>query len=219
MKRMLILPVLLAAGIAVAQTPAAPGVPSAPAPAGTAPAVHVGPAKIGVIAFQVAVSQTNEFQRDFSDLEKKYEPKRQQLKALSDEVDTLTKQMQTQAATLNDAQRADRAHQIDDKKKQLDRSAQNAQNDYQGEVQELFSTTAQKVYDVLSTYAQQRGYTLVLDISGKQTPIMYALPATNITKDVVAAYNLKSGVPAPPPPAPAPASHTHPSTAPKGPGR
>jgi outer membrane protein len=46
-----------------------------PAPAAAAPA---GPAKIAVIAFQVAVAQTNEGQRNFADLQKKYEPKRQQ---------------------------------------------------------------------------------------------------------------------------------------------
>ena len=32
--------------------------------------------KIAVIAFQAAVTQTNEFQRNFADLQKKYEPKR-----------------------------------------------------------------------------------------------------------------------------------------------
>lgn len=223
MKRILILPVLLAAGVAFAQTPAAPGIPAAPEPAGAAPAQPAGPTKIAVVAFQIAVSQTNEFQRNFADLQKKYEPRRQQLKTLSDQIDTLTKQLQGQAATLSDAQRADRARAIDDKKKELDRSAQDARNDYQGEVQELFSTTAQKVYDVLSTYAQQHRYTLVLDVSGKQTPIMYAVPSTNITQEVVDAYNLKSGVPAPPQPSAtkpgAPTHHAAPSSAPKGPGR
>lgn len=223
MKRLFVLPVLLGAGMAVAQMPGSPGMPSAPAPAGAATAQPAGPTKIAVVAFQIAVSQTNEFQRNFADLQKKYEPKRQQLKTLSDQIDTLTKELQTQAATLSDAQRADRARDIDEKKKQLQRSAQDDQNDYQGEVQELFASTAQKVYDVLSTYAQQHGYTLVLDVGGQQSPIMYAPATVNITKEVVEAYNVKSGVPAPPQPAAttpsAPATHPRPSTAPKGPKR
>jgi len=37
------------------------------------------------------VGQTNEFQRNFADLQKKYEPKRQQLKTLNDEVENLTR--------------------------------------------------------------------------------------------------------------------------------
>lgn len=225
MKRLLVLPVLLAFGVSLhAQMPDAPGLPSASAGA-TTPAPHVGPAKIAVIALQVAVGKTNEFQRNFADVQKKYEPKRQQLKALSDEIDTLTKQLQAQAATLSEADRASRARTIDEKKKQLDRDAQDAQGDFQQAVQELYTNAASKVYDVMNAYAQQHGYTLVLDIATRQTPVLYALPSTDITQAVVDAYNVKSGVPAPPPAATtsaspkAPAAAPHHSTAPKGPGR
>jgi outer membrane protein len=179
-----------------AQTPASarPAVASAAAPA--------GPTKIAVIAFQVAVGQTYEFQRNFADLQKKWDPKRQELKRLSDDIDASTKSLQTQSAALSDADRANRARQIDDKKKQLDRSAEDAQNDFQQAVQELYAGTASKVYDVLSTYAQQNGYTLILDVASQQTPVLYALPTLDITKTVIDAYNVKSGVPAPPPAAP-----------------
>ncbi len=215
MKRLIVIPVLMATGLALtsaAQT-AAPARPAAAA--STAPA---GPTKIAVIAFQVAVGQTNEFQRSFADLQKKWEPKRQELKRLSDDVDASTKTLQTQGATLSDAERANRAKQIDDKKKTLDRSAEDAQNDFQQEMQNLYSGTASKVYDVLSTYAQQNGFTLVLDVAGQQTPILYAVPAMDITKPVIEAYNVKSGVPAPPqaaPSAPAPAGQTPRPAAPK----
>ena len=220
MKRLLALSALLGSALAlnaVAQMPDAPGVPSAPAAAATAPA---GPTKIAVIAFQVAVSKTNEFQRNFADLQKKYDPKRQQLKALSDEIDASTKQLQAQAATLSDAERASRAKAIDDRKKQLDRQAEDAQNDVQQEMQQVYSGTASKVYDVLSAYAQQNAYTLVLDVAGQQTPILYALPTTNVTQAIVDAYNLKSGVPAPvPASASTPSAAPHRPAAPKAPQR
>lgn len=196
MKRLLALSALLASGLALssaAQTPAAP------APAATSAAA--GPAKIAVIAFQVAVGQTNEFQRAFGDLQKKYEPKREQLKSLNDEVERLTKDLQAQGDKLSDTERATRAKTLDEKKKQLDRSAEDAQNDFQGEMQELYSTTASKVYDVLKSYSEQHGFTVVLDIAAQQTPVLYAVPSTDITKPVVEAYNVKSGVPAPPQPA------------------
>jgi outer membrane protein len=189
MKRSLALIVTLASGLvlsAAAQTPVAPA--SAPA----------GPAKIAVIAFQVAVAQTNEGQRNFADLNKKYDPRRQQIKVLSDELDGLTKQLQAQSDKLSDAERASRAKTIDDKKKQLDRSTEDAQNDYSAEMQELYNGLASKVYDVLANYAQQQGFTLVLDVAQQQTPVLYASEPTNITKQIVDAYNVKSGVPAPP---------------------
>ena len=203
MKRSFVLATLLASGFALtaaAQTPAA------------APAAPAGPSKIAVIAFQVAVAQTNEGQRNFADLQKKYQPKENVLKAQDDEIQSLTKQLQAQAATLSDADRASKARTIDEKKKKLDRDAEDLRTQGGQDAQEMYNTLASKVYDVLSAYAQQQGYTLVLDISQQQNPILFALPSTDITKPVVDAYNVKSGVPAPPPQAPsAPAAAPKPA--------
>ena len=193
----------MASGIVLGAAAQTPAESAAAAPANTPATSAAAPAtpKIAVIAFQVAVGQTNEFQRNFADLQKKYDPKRQQLKALNDEIDNLTKQLQAQGDKLNDAERATRAKQIDDKKKQLQRDGEDASNDFQNEMQEMYQGLASKVYDVLSTYAQQHGYTLVLDVAQQQTPVLYAVDSTNITKPIIDAYNVKSGVPAPPQPA------------------
>ena len=196
---------MLASGMvlrAAAQTQAAP----AAAPAAV-------PAKIAVVAFQLAVAQTNEGQRDFGDIQKKYAPKEAALKALSDEIDSLTKQLQTQAATLSQAEQASKAKVIDEKKKQLDRDSEDARNDFQADIQEMYNALASKVYDVMSSYAEQQGFTLVLDISQQQTPVLFSANGTNITKQVIDAYNLKSGVPAPPPTAAGPGSQSAPRQA------
>ncbi len=195
MKRSLALVLLLASGMvlsAAAQTPAAP---AESAPAAAAPA---GPAKIAVIAWEPAVAQTNEGQRDFADLQKKYAPKEAALKSLNDEIESLTKQLQEQGPTLSEVERANRSKAIDDKKKQLDRETEDLRNDGQQDMQDMFSSLQAKVYDVMQSYAEQQGYTLVLDISQQQSPVLFATATTNITKQVIDAYNLKSGVPAPP---------------------
>lgn len=199
--------VLGSALTAAAQTPATPkpAAPAAPAASATA-----GPAKVAVIAFQAAVAQTNEFQRDLADLQKKYDPKRQQLKTLSDQIDALTKQVQAQGANLSDAEREAKARTIDEDKKKLDRDTQDAQGDFQNDMQEVVNKVAAKVGETMTDYAQKHGFTLVLDASQQeqQAPtVLYAVPASDITKAVIDAYNEKSGVPAPPaaaPDAPAP---------------
>lgn len=197
MKRSLVIILMLASGFVL----------STAAQTSTAPEAHAGPAKVAVIAFQAAVGQTNEFQRNFADLEKKYEPKRQQLKALSDEIDSLTKQLNAQGDKLSAAERNHHAKAIDEKKKQAQRIAEDAQADFSGEMQDIYKGVAGKVYDVLTSYAKQQGYTLILDeaTSQQQAPVvLYATQDIDITKAVIDAYNLKSGVPAPPPPAAAP---------------
>ena len=191
MKHSLAIVVMLASGIALS---AAAQTPSAPAPA--------GPTKIAVISFQAAVGQTNEFQRNFADLQKKYEPKKTQLKTMADEIDTLQKQLQAQGDKLSDAERASRAKVIDDKQKSAQRLAEDARNDLQGEMQEIYNGVAGKVFDTLTKYSQQQGYTLVVDNSGSQQQapvVLYYTPSTDITKAVIDAYNVSSGVPAPPP--------------------
>jgi outer membrane protein len=196
MKRSLAVIFTLASGLvlsAAAQT----------SPASAAPA---GPAKVAVIEFQAAVAQTNEFQRNMADLQKKYEPKRNQLKTMADEIDSLEKALQAQGDKLSPAEQASRAKTIDDKKKQAQRFQEDAQNDLQGEMQETYNGVATKVFDVLTAYSQLQGFTLVLDrtTNQQQAPVvLYASDNTDITKAIIDAYNLKSGVPAPPPQAPA----------------
>jgi outer membrane protein len=202
MKRSFVLALSLASLMTLSAAGQSLALPSAP----NAPAAPAGPAKIAVLAFKVAVAQTNEGQRDFADLQKKYAPREAQLKALSDEVDSLTKQLQAQADKLSDVERASKAKVIDDKKKKLDRDAEDAKSDFQQEMGDTYNSLASKVYDVLAAYVEQQGYTLVLDISEQQNPVLYADPSIEITKPVIEAYNAKSGVPAPPAQAGAPAA-------------
>ena len=193
--------------------PAAP-MPSAPAPASAA-AVAATPAKVAIIQFQQAVGATNEGQRDFAELRKKFEPKQGQLKTQSDEIDALKKQLQTQSATMSDTARADLTRSIDEKTKSLQRSAEDAQNDFQTEMGETYQKLAEKVYQVVQTYAAQSGFTLVLDASAQQSPVLWATQGTDISEAIVSAYNQKSGVPAQPSAAGAPPTSTTPrSTAP-----
>jgi outer membrane protein len=190
MKTHLVLTAALFSGFALgasAQTGAAPDASAAE-----------GPAKIAVIAFQAAVTQTNEFQRNFADLQRKFGPKRDQLKTLSDQITAQQKQLQTQSATLSDAERERQSRAIGDKQKQLQRDQEDDQNDFQQEMQDTFNGVASKVGDVLIAYAQEHGYTLVLDGGEQQTQtVLYASPATDISKAILDAYNAKSGVPAP----------------------
>jgi outer membrane protein len=184
MKRTLALVLTLASGFALG---AAAQTPSAPAPV-----------KIAVIAFQAAVGQTNEFQRNFADLQKKFEPKEAQLKAANEDLDNLKKQLQAQGDKLTETERKSKARTIDEKAKQLQRSIDDTRNDFQHEMQEMYGTVAAKVYDVLSSYAKQEGYTLVLDVAQQQGAVLWATDSTVITKQVTDAYNVKSGIPAPP---------------------
>ena len=167
-------------------------------PASTAAAPAADGQRIAVIAFQAAVAQTNEFQRNYADLAKKFQPKQQQIHTLTDEICSLTKQLQDTTAKLSDAQTTSLTKQLEDKKKKLPRDTEDAQTDYKAEVQQMMNATAQKVGQVMTSFAQLRGYNLVIDAGQEESSlVLYAAPATDITQAVIDAYNQESGVPAP----------------------
>lgn len=208
MKRSLFLVCLLASGMGAAGFAQAGTVNPDPAPVPV-----TGATKIAIINFQQAVGATNEFQRDYADLLKKYQPREQTLQQQNAEIETLKKQLQDQSAKLTDTDRETRMRSIDDRTKTLQRAAEDLRNDEQSDGQETFQQVGQKVFDVMSTYAQQNGFSLVLDASQQNSGVFWASPGANITKAIVDAYNTKSGIPAPPPSVPsAPAPHAPPTS-------
>jgi outer membrane protein len=215
MNRTLALVSALGAGLltaTVSAQTAAPAAPAAPAPAPVAP--QAIPAKIALIAFEQSVFATNEGQKAVQDVQKKYEPKKAQIDSLAQEVDSLKKQLQSAPATLSDEERTSRLKNIDLKEKQLNRDAEDATAAYNADLQEAYGKLAQKVNLTMRKYVQDNGFTLLLDVSGQQSPVLWAIPQTDVTEAVINAYNVASGVAAPPPSAPS-ASRPRSTTAPK----
>jgi outer membrane protein len=197
MKRSLLAIAALATTFAVGAMAQTNEPPSAPSPASATEAPPTGVTKLAVIAFQPAVASTNEGRQALAKVQQKFEPKQTELKGLSDEIDTLKKQLQSSGSTLSQDARAAQLRTIDDKEKSLQRQAQDAQTDYQQAMSEAFQGIAQKFYAVMQDYAQSNGYGLVLDMSSQQTPVVWASKGADITAAVVKEYNQKSGIAAP----------------------
>ena len=208
----------LAASSLLAQTTKAPAT-ATPRPAAPAAQAEVKPeaipAKVAVIAFEQGVVATNEGQRAVLDIQKKYEPKKTAIDAQSAEVDSLKKQYQALPTTISDEERAARLKTIDDKTKALQRDVEDAQNSYNTDVQEAYGKVAQKFGGTAVKYAQDHGFTLLLNEGGQQQlpTVLWWQRGTDITQAVIDAYNIASGVPAPPPQAPT-APRRAPATAP-----
>jgi outer membrane protein len=155
------------------------------------------PTKIGTINIQSAIVATNDGQRDLQVLEKKFDPKKNELKSLSDEINSLKKQLETQGPKLNDDTRANLARQIDSRQKTLSRAQEDAQNDFAEQQNEVIQRILQKLLPTVSKYAKDNGISLVVDGSKPwpEWPTLWASPSIDITKVVVDIYNLQSGTP------------------------
>jgi outer membrane protein len=191
MKRTLakFLPMVLLSVTALAQTgSAAPATATTPAP---------GASKVGIINIQQAIMLTNEGKRDLEALEKKFEPQRTSLQNLQKEVQSMQDQLKTQGDKLNDEARAKLVRDIETKQKSLQRQLEDAQSEYQGAQGELVNRIGGKLMEVLDKYAKDRGYSMILDVSNPQSPVLWAGASTDVTKDIADAFNATSNVPAP----------------------
>jgi Skp family chaperone for outer membrane proteins len=177
----------------------------AQAPGATTPAVP----KVGIVAIQAAIANTNEGKKELDVLQQRFSPKQAELKGLNDEIEGLKKQLQTQGDKLSEEERGNRVRTIEAKQKTLQRNLDDAQTEYQQAEQEVVNRLGTKMLKVMEDYAQKNGYTVIMDVSSPQTPVLYAAESTNITKQLVDAYNVAnpSAAPAPAvPSAPAPKS-------------
>jgi len=165
---------------------------AAPVTAATAPAA---PGRIGIVDIQTAIVGTNEGQRDFEALRKKFEPKSNELEALRREVEELKKQLSTTGDKLNEDARGNLLKQIDSKQKTLQRNYEDANNDLQAQQNEIASRIGQKMMEVLDKYAKEHGYSIILDYSGQASPVLWAATSVDVTPILIEAYNGVSGVP------------------------
>lgn len=88
----------------------------------------------------------------------------------------------------------------------LDRRRSDFQEDASAAQQEVLERIGRKMVDVLDRYARENGYSVILDTSGQNSPILYAADQVNVTQEIIRlydqAYPVKTGAaPATPKPA------------------
>jgi outer membrane protein len=233
------------AALAFAQTPgqnpATPGQnPVQPGQNQAKPVQSPAQTKVGIIHIQNAISGTKDGQRALQELQGKFLPKEKELAKKRDDIQSLREQYQKTANTASEEVRAKYAREIDQKTTALKRDTEDAQTEFDQEQQRLLSEIYQRMQVVIDKYARDNGFTLILDVSSPQTPVLFASNTADVTTDVVALYDKNApagGTPAPatqPPPsglggapgsqtappgvgAPKPPAQTPPPAAPKKP--
>jgi outer membrane protein len=152
---------------------------------GTTPTVT----KVGIVGIQEAIANTNEGKKELDALQQKFAPKQAELKTMNDDIENLKKQLQAQSDKLSEEERGNRVKKIEAKQKVLQRDFDDAQTEFQQAEQEVVNRLGKKMLEVLEKYAKNNGYSMVLDVSNPQTPVLWASSSSNITKELVDAYN------------------------------
>lgn len=159
------------------------------------------PNKIAVIYFQGAIVGTKDGQKAATELDAKAGPKRKELETKQNEVNALQDQVNKGQNTLSDAAKNELFKNIELKKKALQRDVEDAKEDFEQEQQRILQQLSQKLVAVIEKYSRDHGYSLVVDVSSQQSPIIYASPTVDITKDIIELYDQSAGAMSNPAPA------------------
>jgi len=172
--------------------------------------------KVAVINIQGAIVSTKDGQKAASELNAKTAPKKKELDQKQSDINALQDQLNKGQNTLSDAAKTKIYKDIEEKKKLLQRDVEDAQADLEQEQQKVLQQLGQKMLAVIERYARDNGYSMVVDVSSPQTPVLYASPTIDITKEIIALYDKSTAaLEAPPKTSAAPA--TTPKPAPKPP--
>ena len=157
---------------------------------------------IVTVSFNDVVLHTAEAQKALSALQAQFAPRQAQLQTLNNEVESLRKKIEGTNEKASDTEKATSADTLDRKEKQLQRQADDFRQDSQSESQQVFQRVAQKVFAFLQTYAQQHGYSAVIERGTDASPVVwYVANNMDITEQVTKAYDAQSGAVTPQAPA------------------
>ncbi len=120
------------------------------------------------------MGSTQEGQKAFGELQTRYEPKRKELEKKQSEIAALQDQLSRGSNTMSQEAKDTLTRDIDQKTKALNRETEDAQADYQQDTDKILGELLQKVRVVIDKYSRDNGYSLILDISSQQTPVVWA---------------------------------------------
>ena len=165
------------------------------------------PAKVGIIALQNAIIATKDGQKAAADLTAKFGPKKSELEKKQSTIAQLQDQLRKGSNTMSEEAKQKLMREIDQTTKSLNRETEDAQAELDQEQNKITQELGQRIMAVMDKYARDNGYTLILDVSSQQSPVLFAASGTDITQEVIALYdkNSQSATAPAKPAAPAPA--------------
>jgi outer membrane protein len=169
-------------------------------------------AKVGVINIQAAIAGTEEGKQAVSQLQSQFAPRTSELQNMQKQIEDVRARLQAGEATLSDDEKGRLTREGDQLTRSFQRKQQEFQDDSNDAQQDLINRIGRKMIGVLDKYAKDNGYSVVLDTSSQQTPVIYATNEVDLTQQIIHLYDesfpVKAGAASTAPSKPAPRTTT-----------
>ena len=146
------------------------------------------PTRVAVVDMNTAIIATQEGKKVFEEVQKRFEPRAQDLERKQREVQALQERYQRQATTLSEQERLRLTRQLEENQRTLKRGQEDFQADSQREQQDAYGRLLAKMRRIINEYAARNGYVLVVDY--RQIPVYFVHKSIDITEDLVRRYDV-----------------------------
>src|SRR5207302_4083911 len=186
-----------------------------------APAASAAPGKVGVINIRGAIGSTAEGKQAQAELQTQFAPRQTEIENMNKQINDLRQRLAACEGKCSQDEIQRLTTQGQRLTQQFDRKNNELTEDSNAALGDVIDRIGKKMVDVLDRYARENGYTMVLDSSAQNNPILYFSTQVDFTQDIVRlydqAYPVKGGAPAPQKPAAKPAPSSTPTTNPTKP--
>ena len=160
----------------------------------TAQGQNTGSTRIALVSLQETITRTQEGQQRTQQLRAKYKPEEDNIKTKQAEIGRLQNQLAEGSNIMSDAAKRKLQRSIETKRREAQRAVEDAEAAFQKEVQALQQDLYGKVRVIIRDYMIEKDYSLILDISNPQTPVVDAKTELLITNDIIERYDQKHPV-------------------------
>ena len=179
---------------------------------------------VAIINLRGAIGSTSEGKQASAELQSQFAPRSSEIDTLTKQINDLQQKLQAGQGKLSQEEETRLTGEGQRLTQRLDRRRSDFQEDASAAQQEVLERIGRKMVEVLDRFARENGYSVVLDTSGQNSPILYASNQVDVTQDIIRlydqAYPVKAGAGATAPattPKPATAKPTTPTPTPTKP--
>jgi outer membrane protein len=145
--------------------------------------------KVGTINIQQAIVSTKDGQKAAAELQTRFEPRRKEIEKANAGVQALQEQYKKLGTVGSDEAKRKLQSDIEMKTKSLQRESEDAQAEFDQEQQKVLNELGGRIMQVINKYATDNGFSMILDISSPQTPVIWASNTLDITNEVIKLYD------------------------------
>src|SRR5215469_4405143 len=145
--------------------------------------------KVGVINFRVAIGNTSEGKQAQAELQSQFAPRQTEIENMNKQINDLRQRLAACEGKCSQDEIQRLTTQGQRLTQQIDRKNTEFNEDSNAALGDAIDRIGRKMVDVLDRYARENGYTVVLDSSAQNTPIIFASSQVDLTNDIVRLYD------------------------------